>query len=82
MASTTATSLTLPPGTVFTTQTLVLVGVLYLVYLLLRSVYALFVYPYYVSPLRHLPTPKVSDAHGRTKSLPSVERAPSIFLED
>lgn len=59
MASTSSLTLPLSTDNVFTTQTLLAVGGVYLLYLVVRMVYALFIYPFYVSPLRHLPTPKV-----------------------
>lgn len=58
MASTSSLTLPLSTDNVFTTQTLLAVGGVYLLYLVVRMVYALFIYPFYVSPLRHLPTPK------------------------
>lgn len=60
MASSTS-PVTLPGGhsTILTTQTLSMAAVLFLAYFILSGIYSIYIYPFYLSPLRHLPTPKV-----------------------
>lgn len=51
----------LPGGhsTIITAQTLAISVGLFLIYWILRGIYSIYIYPFHVSPLRHLPTPMV-----------------------
>ena len=58
-ATTSLVALPVGHSTTVTARTFIVVGLTFVTYYLLRFVYFAYIYPFYVSPLRHLPTPKV-----------------------
>lgn len=57
---------------VLTPQTLLVLATCSLVYFALRSLYNIYIYPFYVSPLRHIPSPLVRPTYAVDPPRPNV----------